>query len=338
MASLASRRILIVKTSSLGDVVHALPAVTDLVEACPAAGVDWVVEEAFADIPRLHPGVAQVIPVALRGWRRAPLAGSTRSAVAAVRTRLRAGRYDVVIDCQGLVKSAVLARWARAPVAGYDRRSAREPLATLWYDRRFRVDRALHAIVRNRTLVAAAAGYAMHGPPRFGIAPPPAADGGATVPETYAVLLTNASRATKRWPDAHWRAVAESLAALGLPSLLFWGSDDERIATAARAARMPDARVMPRATIAAIAAVLARARVVVGLDTGLTHLAAALGAPTLGIFCDYDPSLVGVVGDAATVSLGSAVAGPGVDDVLAALPRLLAADASAGTRAACAAS
>jgi heptosyltransferase-1 len=282
-----------------------------------------MVEEAFADVPRLHPAVAQVIPVALRRWRRAPLAAESRAGIGALRRLLRQAGYTRTIDCQGLIKSAIVAHFAGAPVAGFDRRSAREPLATLWYDVRFRVDRTLHAVERNRRLVAAALGYAPAGAPVFDIAPAagereePFAN-----PVPYVVLLTNASRASKLWPEGGWRRVIDRLARFGLSVRLFWGSEAERVATTARAGGTA-ALVMPRASIASIAASLAGARLVVGLDTGLTHLAAALGVPTIGIFCDYDPALAGLVGTAPCVSLGGRGGGPLPEEVLAAIEALL---------------
>ncbi len=317
--------LLIVKTSSLGDVIHALPLVSDLARMRPQARIDWAVEEAFAAIPRLHPAVAQVIPVALRRWRRSLWRPATWGEVAQARARLREADYDLVLDCQGLVKSALVARWAQAPVAGPDRRSAREPLAARAYSRPVGLDRSLHAVARNRALGAAALGYSIDGePPRFGLAAGsvPAALA-AQVAAPYAVLLTNASRSSKLWPDERWTAVAAALAGRGWASLLFWGSDEEGERTRARAAGMQRATVMPRCSLPDIAAVLARAQVVVGLDTGLTHLAAALDVPTIGLFCDYDPRLVGLTGARCT-SLGGVAAQPAVAQVLAAVEQVLA--------------
>jgi len=236
--------LLIVKTSSLGDVIHALPLVSDLARVRPQARIDWAVEEAFAAIPRLHPAVAQVIPVALRRWRRSLWRPATWGEVAQARARLREADYDLVLDCQGLVKSALVARWAQAPVAGPDRRSAREPLAARAYSRPVGLDRSLHAVARNRALGAAALGYSIDGePPRFGLAAGsvPAALA-AQVAAPYAVLLTNASRSSKLWPDERWTAVAAALAGRGWASLLFWGSDEEGERTRARAAGMQRAQ------------------------------------------------------------------------------------------------
>jgi heptosyltransferase-1 len=319
-------RVLIVKMSSMGDVIHALPVVNDIVRARPGASVDWIVEEGFSALPRLHPGVRQVLPVALRRWRRSLLASATWRELRTARRNVRATNYDRVIDIQGLLKSAWVARWARGPTAGFDRTSAREPIAARCYDRRFVVARTLHAIERNRRLAAEAIGYELDGPPRFALAVPAlthAELGNLARRGHYAVLLTNASRSTKLWPTESWRAVEVDLARRGLRSLLIWGTEEEGAATRARAANMLSADVAPRAGLDQLAALLAGARIVVGIDTGLTHLAAAVGAPTIGIFCDYDPKLVGISGDAACVSLGSATGGPSADEVLRALERVL---------------
>ena len=324
-------RILIVKTSSMGDVVHALPLATDIARAHPAATIDWAVEEGFGAIPRLHPAVSNVIAVALRRWRKSLASGAIWREMNAVRHALRRAPYDAIIDCQGLVKSALVARCARGPHCGFDRGSAREPLAAFFYSHKFAVGRSLHAIDRNRALGAAVLGYAVQGAPRFGLRVP-----SCTQPQLaelmragpYAVLLTNASRATKLWPAESWAALAARLAQHGLRSLLFWGSDAERVQTERRAAGMQRAVVAPRATLDDIAAVLAQARIVIGLDTGLSHLAAAVGAPTVGIYCDYDPALVGIVGDARCASLGGVDRAPTADDIIAAAESILGGDGS----------
>jgi heptosyltransferase-1 len=319
-------RVLIVKTSSMGDVIHALPVASDLARALPGATIDWVVEESFAALPRLHPAVARVIPIALRRWRAALARPSTWRELRAARRALRETDYRQIVDCQGLVKSAWVARWARGPVAGYDRASIREPLAARFYDRRVTVSRGLHAIERNRRLAAEAFGYELDGAPQFGLTVPAlAVDELAAFAARgpFAVLATNASRATKLWPADAWRAVEAALAARGLASALVWGTAAEEQATRARAAGMRAAWVAPRAGLSQLAALLARARIVVGLDTGVTHLAAAVGAPTIGIFCDYDPALAGIAGDAPCASLGGAHGGPAAHEVVAAIDRLL---------------
>jgi heptosyltransferase-1 len=314
-------RILLVKTSSLGDVVHNLPAVADILASRPQARIDWVVEEAFADIPRLCPGVARVIPVALRRWRRALARPAVWGEIGRFRAALRAEDYDCVLDTQGLLKSAVLARLARGPRCGQDRASAREPLAALFYQRRFHVARGRHAVVRNRDLAAQALGYPLPGtPPGYGLAPPPA-DPALALPPAYVVCLHGSSRDSKLWPEPHWVRLATGLLGRGLTPLLPWGSESERARAGRIAAEAPGARVLPRLGVRALASVLAGARGAVGVDSGLTHLAVALERPTVAIYTDTSPLLTGVypTDPARAVNLGERGVLPSFDEVWAAL-------------------
>jgi heptosyltransferase-1 len=316
-------RLLIVKTSSMGDVIHALPLASDLAGALKGVTIDWLVEEGFSAIPSMSRHVSTVHRVALRRWRRKPFAEATRRQIGEAKRALRDARYDLVLDVQGLLKSAWVARWSGSPVAGFSGPAARERVAPFFYQRRFDIPRSLHAVDRCRALGARALGYTASGPPHFDLscsAPPAVAVAGP-----FAVLLTNASRLTKLWPTDHWVEVEGALAARGLLSVLFWGSDDEGMRTRDLAARMRRAVVAPRSSLETIAASLAEARVVVGLDTGLSHLAAALGRPTVAIYCDYDPSLVGLVGDGPVASLGGANVHTHASQVIDAVDRVMAA-------------
>jgi len=324
-------RVLIVKTSSMGDVVHALPAVSDLARHRPGTQIDWVVEEPFAEIPRLHRNVARVVPIAVRRWRGQLYLPSTWGQMRATRRALREVPYDQILDLQGLVKSAFVARWARGAVAGPCGRSARERAASWFYDRRISVDPSLHAIDRNRLLAAQTFGYEVEAAIDFGVRLPKLATA-ALRPwigeQRFALLLTNASRHTKLWPDDNWRAIERWLAEQGLASVLVWGSQRERTATLRRAVPMYSARVAPPAGLETLAAICARAALVIGLDTGLTHWAAAVGAPTVGIFCDYDPAQVGLKADERCVNLGGVADCPSTEDVIDAARHVLAAAAA----------
>ncbi len=303
-------RILLVKTSSLGDVVHNLPVVTDLVRHFPDAAIDWMVEEAFAAIPRLHPAVRTVIPVAVRRWRRRPFSPATWREIGALRRVTAAESYDAVLDTQGLLKSALLAHQARGEKIGHAADSAREPLASRFYDRRFSVPKDLHAVERNRRLAALAFGYTIETPPDYGIAAAPLATDWLPVAD-YAVLLTATSRADKEWDEAHWRALGTALIAAGLRCVLPGGSPAERERAARLAAALGHrALAAPAMGIAEIAGLLAGAKLVVGVDTGLVHLAAALGRPTLALYCATDPALTGVLAGNEAINLGGAGAPP----------------------------
>lgn len=294
-------RILIVKTSSMGDVVHATPVVSDILAHFPEAQIDWLVEAPFAAIPQLHPGVRRVIPMAWRKWRQQLFSRSTWKAIGALRAELKRERYDMVLDLQGLVKSAVWARQANGPVVGYDRASAREPLAASLYWRGAAVPRDLQAVQRNRLLAAA----------HLNVMPPTAAPVfGLRAPaqgwkprDEYAVLIPNASRASKLWPERQWVAVGRRLKERGWLPLVLWGRPEEQT-LAERIAAGCEGDVPPFLGVGEMAGVLAGAHQVVGLDTGFTHLAAALGRPTLGIYCDHEPGLAGITGPGRVASIG----------------------------------
>jgi heptosyltransferase-1 len=342
-------RILLVKTSSLGDVIHNLPVVTDLRKNFPQALIDWVVEESFADIPRLHPGVHAVIPVAWRRWRKSLYMRSTWLEMCAFRHRIRQENYDLIIDTQGLLKSALIASLAHGKHCGLARASAREPLAACCYAAKFAVSPTLHAVTRNRQLVAQAAGYALHDNPDYGLAvpPPPCSAstakraGGFPAPSCCAVgssvaspapgiannkvmLLTATSRDDKLWPEENWIALGRALYAQGLRCLLPTSfALPEQARTARLAQAIPDAKTLPPLNLHELAGIMAGTHMVIGLDTGLTHLAAALQRPVIALFCASDPAKNGVLAAHNAINLGAHGSPPQVADVLATVQSLL---------------
>ena len=307
-------RILIVKTSSMGDVVHAMPVVADIHAHLPGVQIDWLVESAFAPIPQMHPGLRRVLPMAWRKWRGQMLSGNTWAAIGALRQQLRDERYDLVLDLQGLLKSALWARQAKSPVLGYDRASIREPAASWLYARRASVSRHLQAVERCRRLVAAHLGYDMPDTaPDFGLRPPTP----TWLPRNaFALIIPNASRKEKFWPERHWVAVGRRMLELGWQPVVCWGRPEEQSLAESIAAGC-DGDVPPFLKVGEMAAVLAGAQQVVGLDTGFTHLAAALGRPTLGVYCDHEPGLAGISGPGRVASIGGKGLVPSRTEVLA---------------------
>jgi heptosyltransferase-1 len=318
-------RILLVKTSSLGDVVHNLPVVSDIRTRWPDAVIDWVVEEAFADIPRLHPDVVRVLPVAIRRWRKSLLSRQSVREIARFHSLLWEQEYDLVIDTQGLLKSALIARHARTAYGGcvgLDWPSSREPLRC-FYDRTFHVPWGRHAVLRNRELAARALGYDEPGDrPDYGIHAPQ-----VTLPwlraSRHTVLLHATSAANKLWPESHWVNVCKLLFSNDIFHVLPWGSEDERARSERLARHIPNAMVAPRMSLNELAVLCASAVLVLGVDTGLTHLAAALGAPTIGLYCATDPAATGVYGAPRASSLGHIGVTPDVEMVAAAAKALL---------------
>jgi heptosyltransferase-1 len=309
-------RVLFVKLSSLGDVVHHLPAVTDLARARPGVHIAWAVEEAYAELVRLHPAVADAFPVSLRALRKGPLSPARWARLSATRRSLREGRWDDVVDTQGLLKSAIVARFARAATFGLDRKSARERTASRFYDVKLAVPRALHAVERNRRLVAQVFGYPLEGAADYGLSPPPQPPSWAPQ-SAYTVFLHAASRAQKRWPHEHWVALGRAANDAGLDVLIPGGTEVERSAAARIAKELPRAMAAPAMGLGEAAALLGHARCVAGVDTGLTHLAAALGVPTVGIYSATRPELTGLHASNA-VNVGGAGRVPTVEEVLAA--------------------
>jgi heptosyltransferase-1 len=305
----------------MGDVVHALPAISDIRRLRPGVTIDWLVEAPFAAIPGLHPAVRRVLPMSWRKWRGSLFRRETREAMASLRTELRRDTYDLVLDLQGLLKSVMWGLQARGPLVGYDRSSIREPMAALCYQRAAVVSRELHAVERCRRLAAAHVGYpAPSTAPDFGIRPPA---GSWRAPVLSAALIPCASRPEKLWPEDRWIAIGQRLQRARLKPVVLWGNEEER-ARAERIASGCDGLVPPFLSVADMAAVLGQVRQTVGLDTGFSHLAAAFGGPTIGVYCDHEPGLAGITGAGPVVSLGGKGQVPTLDAVMGALDRQLA--------------
>jgi heptosyltransferase-1 len=312
--------VLFIKTSSLGDVVHHMPALTEARARRPDARFSWIVEEAFAPLVRLHPAVDRVIPLAARNWRRGLHKPQTWRAMADFRQALRSHRFDEIIDTQGLLfKSALIASYARGRSHGYDAQSIRERAASWLYDVRHRVEREQHAIARNRALTGRALGYEPKGPPDFGLDRTLIA---APAASPYGVLLHATARVEKEWPEANWQALARALGT-GIDLVIPFGSESERGRAERIASATARARVPERQSLDAVARLLAGASFVVGVDTGLLHLAAALGLPLVAIFTASNPGLTGPMGPGPITVLGSKGWAPTVEDVRDALAQMM---------------
>lgn len=289
-------RVLLIKTSSLGDVIHTLPALTDAKKAIPDIQFDWVVEEGFAEIPSWHPAVNKVIPVAIRRWRKSLLQTWKTGEWRAFKQQLRNEQYDLVIDAQGLLKSAWLTRYANVPVAGLDKQSAREPMASRFYQHCYPVAWGQHAVERVRQLFAQALNYSLptaigdYGLDRQRVL------GDLEVLKPYVVFLHGTTWATKHWPEFYWRTLAETLNTQGISVKLPWGNDKEKFRAEQIAQGLTCVEVLPKLNLKGVASVLAAAEACVAVDTGLGHLAAALDTPTISLFGPTNPVLTGAYG------------------------------------------
>jgi len=288
--------ILIVRVSSLGDVVHNMPMVADIRRHYPQANIDWVVEEAYVDLVRLNPAVRKVIPIVLRRWRRNLLSSAVRAEMRDFRRALQHEAYDAVFDTQGLFKTGMvmcMARLAaggrRVGLANATEGSGYEAISRIFHTASVPVGLHTHAVQRARMVAAAALGYAPDGPPDFNLRAPETSP--ATLPAwlpsvPYAVFFHGTARAAKGWSSENWIPVGQQLAARGLPILLPWGSDAERHGAEQLAARLSNARVLPRLPLMDAVLLAQRAALVIGVDSGLTHVAAAYKRPTIELYCD----------------------------------------------------
>lgn len=315
-----TKKILIVRTSSLGDLVHMLPAMSDIQRHVPGAQVDWIVEDAFVEIPGWHSVVHDVIPVAHRRWRKHWWSAQTRVARAALRKTLGGRHYDVVLDMQGLMKSIWLVRQTHGQRHGLDRVSAREPLASLFYDVKHTVKFWQPAVTRQRKLAALALGYTYEGPPDFGLSR--ITDQADIQP--YAVIMPSASRPDKLWPESDWQMVFHHLNQCGLTLKVLAGNEAETVRARQLIAGVPNAEVLPRMNLTEVSRVLASARIMIGLDSGLTHLSAGLGRPTIGVYIASTPVRTPLEGTSYTASLGERGNAPSAQTVLSAIDQALA--------------
>ena len=304
----------------MGDVVHAVPVVEDIKRFISDAEIDWLVEDSFADIPRHVAGVAEVIECSVRKWKKRIFEKSTRDQIKALREKLRGKHYDLVIDLQGLIKSAVLASWTNAPVAGYDRRSGKEPLATILYSVKSSVDRQKSAVDRCRELAAKSLGYDLGSTkPQFNFQFEGSPESAGSV-----FFFCNTSRETKLWPEEKWIELGGELIRRGKKVVLPWGSPEEKERVLRIQARLGAAAEVPeRMPIGQLMEKISSADAVIGLDTGMTHLSAAMGRPTVGIFRDYPIELVPLVGEGKKKALGGVGCCPQVQEVLSAYEKVI---------------
>lgn len=312
------RDILFVKTSSLGDVVHHMPAVTDAARHCSGRKLSWIVEEDFAPLARLHPAVSEIIPVAARRWRASMFSPSAWSEIRDFTARLRARTDGIVIDTQGLIRSALIVRHARGEKHGYDSESIREPLASRVYDVKHRVSRTLHAVARNRMLTGLALGYTPGAAIDYGLPRPHTASA-----SPYAILQHGTSREAKQWREADWIGIGQWLSKRGLEVVIPWGSQAERVTGERLAGAIKHSRILPRQALDLTAQTIAGASLVVGVDTGLLHLAAAYRVPLIAIFVATEPGLTGPVGQGPMTTLGGRGAYPSFVQAIAAAEALL---------------
>ncbi len=292
-------KVLIVKMSSMGDLIHTLPALTDAKKALPDIQFDWVAEEGFAEIPLWHPAVDKVIPIAFRRWRKNLLSSIKNGEWLNFVGTIKESEYDYIIDAQGLIKSAAVAALAKGKCHGMNAASCKESLAAFFYSHCHGINKQAHAIERVRWLFAKALNYSFQEQNLdYGL---------STVSfkamkgiRPYLVFLHGSSADNKLWPQEQWQSLSQFAIAHNYRVYLPWGNEQEK-ARAERIAEQSDfCHVLPKMNLTEIAGLLANASAMVGVDTGLAHLAAALSIPGITLYIDTYPKYTGTCGEKQT--------------------------------------
>jgi len=300
-------KVLIVKVSALGDIVHALPVLAYLHEACPGLTVDWLLETGFAPILEGHPLVNRTLHLDTRGWRKQGVRASVKGALHVI-SALRRERYDVVLDLQGNSKSGLFTWLSGAPKRfGFDKSQVREALNLLATNHKAIMAADCHYIGLRylqiaRTAFPAGPDVPLCGPlPVSGRAAETVAswlDCHGLHPGTFFVIHYGTTWETKKWPLEQWCELVSKMARQGRSLVLTWGSDDERRAAETMAhASQGRAVIWPRGSLPELVALLAAARLVIGADTGPVHIAAAVKTPTVSLFRVTDSERNGPPGE-----------------------------------------
>jgi heptosyltransferase-1 len=323
--------ILIVRVSSLGDVVHNMPLLADVHRHFPDAKIDWVVEEAYTDLVSLNPHVRTIIPIALRRWRKQLSSASVRAEIAAFYRHLRAVPYDIILDTQGLLKTGLVMRLAklapggkRVGLANATEDSGYEPLSRLFHTFSVPVDLRAHAVTRGRAVAAKALGYSVPDAVDFSLqSPPPAQSSPWQEFDEYAVFFHGTAGADKQWPVASWREIAAALTARNLTVLLPWGNAEEYARAQQIATQLPNVKVLPQLGLMDAVALAQNAALAIGVDTGLTHVAAAYCRPTIELYIATPRWKTEGYWSPHIVNLGDTGVEPSVAEVRAAIDSLL---------------
>ena len=319
-------KILLVRLSSMGDLIHTLPAIEDLARQCSDVELHWLCEAGFADIARLHPFVKKIHVMKWRQWRKHLFQVETWREIGCLEQTLRQEAFDFVLDSQGLIKSACFAKMVKSPIYGLDKNSAREGGAALAYTKTYAVPKGKNAVWRNRELFAQVFRYVMPETQVFGLTVPEAGRL-KNLEQPYYAALHATSRDSKLWPVENWRTLLQKLNEEQRCNVyLPWGNETEKTRAEQIADGLPFAIVCNKMNLLQAAYLLKHAVGIVGVDTGLLHLANALEKPVVGIYTDTDPIKTGVQVSPIAKNLGNIGQIPTADLVYQTLMDCVAAD------------
>lgn len=313
--------VLLMKTTSLGDVIHNLPVVEDIFRFNPQIAVDWCAELPFCEIIQLNPHVRKIIPVQMRTWRKNCLNNSTWRDFFAFKKKLQTENYTHIIDSQGLIKSALLCKMANGKRFGFARNVIKEKIACHFYDKTFEVARAQNAVVRNRQLAASVLGYSLSSNADYGLVVQGNPHWDWLPSKPYIVAFSATSRKEKMWQNEKWQQLCTQFQCFTwiFPS----GNENERQNAQSIVAHCSNAILAPFLTLKEMALLIAHAKAVVGVDTGLTHLAAAFKTPAIALFLQSEPDLTGLCGAGFCQNLGGMNQNPSTKEVAKHLEKAL---------------
>lgn len=290
-------RVLFVKLTSMGDLIHALPAITDAARAIPNISFDWVIEKSFSEVAKWHPAVKNIIPTSHRKWKNNFSQSYKSGEIQQFIKTLRTEKYDLVIDGQASIKSALTMLFTKGTRCGLDKNSAREWIAHLAYQKKFFVDKDMHAIKRLRSLFSQVLDYPyVNDQPDYGISDYVFPSLRLNLPKPYLVFVHNASWQSKRWPESYWRQLVILAAREGFHVLLPWGNEAEKQRAIRISTNNSNASVLPFCSLSQHAAILKGSKGAVCSDTGLSHLAAALNIPAVTLYGPTSTQLIGTTG------------------------------------------
>jgi heptosyltransferase I len=326
-------KILLIRVSSLGDVLHNMPIVADIVKHFPQAHIDWVVEEAYVDLVKLNPMVRKIIPFALRRWRKQLFSWSTYAEIVRFKKALQSETYDVILDTQGLLKTGAIMGLAHGAVkvglANGTEGSGFESASRFFHTLSIPVGKRTHAVLRGRLVAAQALGYSNelrnephNMPVVFGLTPPTLQPDWLPA-QGYVVFFYGTAGAHKKWPAHDWITLGKHLHQRGYSVLLTWGNRTELLEAEQLAAHSANMQVLPKLSMMEAIVLAQRAALVVGVDTGLTHIAAAFCRPTIEIYCASPRWKTEGNWSEKVINLGDKGKVPGVAEVTAAVDRLL---------------